>query len=252
LGIVVDRIVDGILTPAELRAAIERLDHDPEGWKRCALAFLEAQCWREAFLARDVPAGDRLEPRVSGLPRPTARTAQTGWRWVRLAMAACLLGVAFSLGWLSRAARPGSESGPSPPSPLSLQPIIAESGDANPPPGTPGADDPSRSTLVDAQQAGDGPLPPYLNPVVVALARLRIGSEGESAEVPVLAGPGITEDWLAEQPPPVSEYGQALWQSRGFQVDQRRQLITATLADGRFVTVPVDQVELRYTGNNPL
>jgi hypothetical protein len=86
----------------------------------------------------------------------------------------------------------------------------------------------------------------------VALARLRIGSEGDTAEVPVLAGPGITEDWLKEQPPPVNEYGQALWQRRGFQVDQRRQLLSTTLADGRQVTVPIDQVEFRYTGNNPL
>jgi hypothetical protein len=86
----------------------------------------------------------------------------------------------------------------------------------------------------------------------VAVARLRIGSEGESAEVPILAGPGIDEAWLRDQPPPVTEYGQALWQRHGYQVDQRRRIITATLADGRRVTVPVDQVQISYTGNDPL
>jgi len=84
------------------------------------------------------------------------------------------------------------------------------------------------------------------------VGRLRIGSEGDSAEVPILAGPGIDEEWLRDQPSPVSEHGQALWQRRGYQVDQRRRIITTTLADGRRVTVPIDQVQIRYTGNDPL
>jgi hypothetical protein len=29
-------------------------------------------------------------------------------------------------------------------------------------------------------------------------------------------------------------------------------LISATLRDGRRVTVPIDQVQIRYTGNDPL
>jgi hypothetical protein len=87
---------------------------------------------------------------------------------------------------------------------------------------------------------------------IVAVARLRIGTDGETAEVPILAGPGIDEEWLKGQPPPLTEYAQALWQGRGYEVDQRRRIITTTLADGRLVTVPIDQVEFHYTGNNPL
>jgi hypothetical protein len=70
--------------------------------------------------------------------------------------------------------------------------------------------------------------------------------------LPILAGPGINTEWLKNQPPPVSEHGQAVLQQHGYQVDQRRRLISATLRDGRRVTVPIDQVQIRYTGNNPL
>ena len=49
----IDRMVDGGMTPDELRKSIERLDATPEGWRRCALAFLEAQSWAEAFRSMD-------------------------------------------------------------------------------------------------------------------------------------------------------------------------------------------------------
>src|SRR5262245_4087716 len=38
-----DRLVDGELSPAEYRDLLAGLDAAPEGWKRLALAFLEAQ-----------------------------------------------------------------------------------------------------------------------------------------------------------------------------------------------------------------
>ena len=44
-----DRLVDGELDEAEQRALIESLDERPDGWRRCALAFLEAQSWRRDF-----------------------------------------------------------------------------------------------------------------------------------------------------------------------------------------------------------
>ena len=49
LAELIDRIVDGGLTPAQLRHAVGELDLAPDGWRRCALAFLEAQYWSEAF-----------------------------------------------------------------------------------------------------------------------------------------------------------------------------------------------------------
>ena len=42
-----DLLVDGELTPGERRELLTRLDEQPEGWRRCALAFLEAQAWQQ-------------------------------------------------------------------------------------------------------------------------------------------------------------------------------------------------------------
>jgi hypothetical protein len=84
------------------------------------------------------------------------------------------------------------------------------------------------------------------------VARLRVGSANANNSLPILAGPGINAEWLKNQPPPVSEHGQVVLQQHGYQVDQRRRLISAILADGRRVTLPIDQVQIRYTGNNPL
>jgi hypothetical protein len=81
---------------------------------------------------------------------------------------------------------------------------------------------------------------------------IRFGPESSPAEVPVLAGPGITEDWLVQQPPPVSEYGEVVLAREGYQVEQQRRFYTTVLADGRRVAIPVDHVQIRYTGNEPL
>ena len=44
-----DRLVDGELEEPRRRELLARLEAIPEGWRRCAMAFLEAQCWRESF-----------------------------------------------------------------------------------------------------------------------------------------------------------------------------------------------------------
>src|ERR1017187_1735563 len=41
-----DLLVDGELSEADRRALLLQLEHEPDGWRRCALAFLEAQCWK--------------------------------------------------------------------------------------------------------------------------------------------------------------------------------------------------------------
>ena len=44
-----DLLVDGELSPERRRQLLAHLDSEPDGWKRCALAFLEAQSFRESF-----------------------------------------------------------------------------------------------------------------------------------------------------------------------------------------------------------
>src|SRR5262249_11942675 len=107
-----DRIVDGGLTPAQLRDALDRLGREPDGWKRCALAFLEAQCWSESFRSM----ADACPVAVTGVapaarPAPSA-SSRSGATWRRIAMAAGIAAISFVLGWEIRPDRvplPGSE-----------------------------------------------------------------------------------------------------------------------------------------------
>ena len=44
-----DRLVDGELSEPERRELLAGLDSEPGGWRRCALAFLESQCWKQSL-----------------------------------------------------------------------------------------------------------------------------------------------------------------------------------------------------------
>jgi hypothetical protein len=95
-----NRLVDGELSDVERRDLLLRFENEPDGWRRCALAFLEDQNWRETFgpLAATAPATARpvIVPdnpgRKLGSWRPAARL--TG-------LAASLV-LAFALGWALR------------------------------------------------------------------------------------------------------------------------------------------------------
>jgi hypothetical protein len=246
----IDRMVDGLLTPAELRTAIDLLDRTPDGWKRCAAAFLEAQCWRDAIRAgdgSDVPAREGPSALALPLARPRRPILASASRWT---IAAAALAAAFAFGWLTRSPEPPRKIDATA---LQARAILAQRDHVESRPGASESVDPFRPTPVSFDgYDDDGRSPQPLPPAVAAVGRVRIDADGASALVPILAGPGITTDWLRDQPPPVSEHGQAYWERHGFQVDQQRHMVTTTLSDGRLVAVPIDQVELRYTGLNSL
>jgi hypothetical protein len=103
----VDRLVDGELADAERRELLLRFEREPDGWRRCALAFLEAQNGRQAFgplMASDVPRPiDVPLGRVAGAESSKPRhrmQSQRPWRAVvRLTGLAAGLAAAFALGW---------------------------------------------------------------------------------------------------------------------------------------------------------
>ncbi len=84
----VDRLVDGPMSPAELRDTVALLDASPDGWRRLAVAFLEAQCLNEALRPMTPPpAIGRWKP------------------WLSRTAAAATVAVSFSLGWAGHGAR---------------------------------------------------------------------------------------------------------------------------------------------------
>ena len=47
----IDRLVDGELTAGEERSLLTALEFQPDAWRRCALAFLEARSWKKELAA---------------------------------------------------------------------------------------------------------------------------------------------------------------------------------------------------------
>jgi hypothetical protein len=216
----IDRLVDGELSASERRELLLRLENDPEGWRRCALAFLEDQAWRQAFGAVASADPKPLPTTGSTTPEP----ARTGKSWLRqVSIAATILASTFASGFASRG-------------------FIRS---------TP------RLDLAKADLPGPTTVPLATRPDEireVGSFDLLDGSAGESApqRYPILAGPGLDDQWLRSQPPSVPDYVRARWERQGYQVAERRKLMSVLLEDGRQVSIPVDEVEVDYVGQQPL
>ena len=213
----IDRIVDGGMTPDELRAAVVRLDRDPGGWKRCAVAFLEAQVLNESFRASDQPEKHEPAGRKHGDCPFAGATSFLGHRWLRTCGGGGRSSAAsFAIGWIAHGTRSSA---------------------------------PARDSLAldDAHSAGIPPMKMAVRecrgqPSRQAIRRIKT-SLSMPAEIEVRScepwrrsasapkarrprcrcwpGPGITEEWLVQQPPPVSEHGQVVLARQGYQVEQR-------------------------------
>jgi ferric-dicitrate binding protein FerR (iron transport regulator) len=93
-----DRLVDGSLPEAERRELLLQLESDPDGWRRCALAFLEAQTWREALMPLAAVASTPRVAATTAMPRP----APSHRRLIQTIAAAACLAIAFGLGWVTK------------------------------------------------------------------------------------------------------------------------------------------------------
>jgi len=250
----IDQMVDGGMLPGELRKCIERLDAAPEGWRRCALAFLEAQSWADAFRSMDatiaedapsIPADAPLTSFTTLNPAPIRRTADRRRYLIATALAAGVALVAFTLGWLGHGVHTRSV--------LERSALIALAGDLKTPEEQSDEAGQLAAPSETVQPDSIASLPTDRLPTVREVARLRIGTgDVTAAEIPIFAGPGVSQRWLLEQPPPVSEHDRVIWQRQGYELEQKRKLLSVPLADGRRATVPVDHVQVRYVGQIPL
>jgi hypothetical protein len=158
-------------------------------------------------------------------------------------MAAGIAVISFVLGWRTHPARtPLLGSAPSHPATSDQGPHTDVAGTGHLP------------HLIDGPSAPlwDDQLSRHTAPPIVTVGRLRVGSSEDAPTVPIIGGTGIDEQWVSNQPPPITEHQEALLEQHGYQVDRRRQLVTVTLRDGRRVAVPVDRFQVRYTGMDPL
>lgn len=223
-----DRLVDDELDDAQRRELLTALEQKPDGWRRCALAFLEAQCWRRELrhLASAKvekaaqAAGDRPSPAPPPAPPPAPQRSH-GWGATVLAMAASFL---LALG-LSYEMRFGGSS---------------DSGSV------PSAGDLTRadsSASAGLHSRGEDPWR------MVTLSGSDLSGNPQSVELPAREKQQLDPSWWQGAPVPMPpEMLQALKNS-GHEVEQSRQLMPVPLRDGRKLVVPVDQVDVHYVGN---
>ena len=221
--LLLDRLVDGELTESERRELLMRLERSPDGWRRCALAFLEAQAWRgeaRALLSERVSAPAPVGAyRVSAAGRTKSNWSGLGI-WLTLATAAGFLLAVGYLKWFDGAGGAmGTAVGPVATTPSQAVPQTTLAGGRN--------DDNLRLVVAP------GP-----------------GGERRVVDVPLVESERMNEalfgPWSQQQLP--QEVLRMLEQN-GNQVVRERRLMPFDLQDGRRVVVPMDQLEIRPVGN---
>jgi hypothetical protein len=234
----IDRLVDGELNRDDERQVLLALEAQPEYWRRCALAFVESQTWRGELrgLASE-PAGEVATNKAASLVRRSSRVVL---QWA--ALAASVL-IAFTLGIAARHIWTGGGE----------QIAAGNAGQTNfvtmtePPTkgGEPKTPDAASGSAPESNNDMD--MIPR-NTVQVSLP-IDDGQEEQSVTVPVVeANEQRLRSLFAGQMPVIPEVALKALQSSGHEVEQRRAFYPVKLQDGRQAVVPMDIVEVRYTG----
>jgi hypothetical protein len=252
----IDRLVTGDLDDADRMVLLRWLDAEPPRWRRCALAFLEAQVIRESLAecsekpapalgahgtidvspATQRRAGDGDSDSKAPSSPPRARTNPPR----RAAVAAAALLLAFTLGWAGGKSWPAAN--------------VAVS------PGPTGGD-----TLAErhSQKQADPTAPPSPSPFTASFApdashrtpvvRIRTGDGPDARQIilPVAEKPAL-QDVAAAARQVIPDYVRAQWERQGYRVVEDRRLMPLKLADGRNVVMPVSRVTLNYVGRPSL
>ncbi len=224
-----DLLADGELPEAERRGLLLALDDVPGGWRRCALAFLEAQSWKQEM--RAVRTEGPSEPRAG---RQVGRGFGRGGTWSTLLVMAASFLIALGLGLGIRGVwQPERQPGPSP-NRIAQQAV-----------------EPMTSP-TDARRPGTAPSPARPSaPWQLVTVPVRSGAGGvDSIRVPAVELDRLDEQWLDDFPPAAlpEDLLQALVDS-GHQVRQHRRLRSVPLEDGRQLVVPVSEFEFQFVGN---
>jgi hypothetical protein len=209
-----DRLVDGELSPDEYRNLLASLDDEPGGWRRCALAFLEAQAMRRELAA--VRSGDPKPPMPARKPRrEQSEVAKFDWR-LPLGMAASFV-AALTLGM--------------------ILPDLWRTVDSSPPP----------STNIAQHEPGGAVASPDL-PRPIGNAQLVVDGPGGTAtsagQVPIYDVPGGMDSYFSAAGSTVPVQWINELKRRGHQVEHGEQYVPVDLEDGRRAVIPVESLKI--------
>lgn len=220
-----DRLVDGEMNEAERRDLLAGLDDTPNGWRRCALAFLESQCWKQTLgpMTQKAAGGE-----IAVKPMQAVRSVWPNRMATLAAMAASFL-LAFWVGSHLREASVGRQAAPAP----SIGEIASTAG--------------SQQTPVRLSPQAR----PKENPWKMVTVAAPTGSHrgGSAMQLPAVERDNLDPQWVRNVPPAMPDDVRRAFSRSGHQVEQHRELVPVPLQDGRQMVVPVDNVDVHYVGN---
>lgn len=222
-----DRLVDGELAVEEYRELLRDLDDEPDGWRRCAMSFLEAQALGQEFRALQ----QELETAPEVVSRGDSHRSTNNSGLLVLAMAASFL-VAFGLGAWWR-----SPSQQKIPNSTSIATEDHESGA-----GTQVARH-STESAAESDASSRGTPHEQLTFVVD-----RGDGETEKFDMPVYAEDDAYARWMMEQPSMPVEVERSLRRA-GYRVETAREWTPVRLRDGRRAIFPVDELRITPVSN---
>lgn len=208
----IDRLVGGDLSRTEMRRFVEQLDATPDAWKHCALAFVEAQLWKQTMRSL-LPA--EAEP----VSEPVAPVRSRGRALLAVA-AVCsfAIGIGVALAWSGhdeRSIATGVVDGPM----TRWRP-----------------DERVIDKSAGKRQSG-----------VVGVVRVSNDGMTETAfNLVRTSGNQFSSVALTSTAP--TAYDAEVLQSRGYHIEKHRKIVSVQLADGKQFQIPVDWVNYRYVG----
>jgi hypothetical protein len=219
---VLDRLVDGELSQDQRRELLAALDDEPGAWRRCALAFLEAQSWRWQLSRLAV---EPLVAQTSARPAPLKSRNDRRSLWgLGLAIAASVV-AAFGLGVKYQSA--GQQLQASNPAP--------QSGEAESVPL-------AQSDWADAQSNDFLDRDP-LDEETIALT-LADDDDGErEIQLPVTQATEEDQAWAESESALPAGLLRSLQQA-GLEVNRQQRYLPIDLSDGRRLIVPIEEIEI--------
>lgn len=229
----IDRLVDGELSPSEYTQLLADLEQTPGGWRRCALAFLEAQAWQVELGSRNVePASPCI---ISSPPMVANRYHLSRFStWHTLAASLTLgLVLGLSLPVISRSVSTRFGTHPSPSVVSRDQHRQASAHEALKP-----TAEEHNSATTDTESDSE------IGPDRMALVVNHDDGEKEVVELPLVTLNNTNVSRLLQPAEPLPPGVQRMIRRAGYQVQQQRQFTPVDLNDGRQAILPVDQFDI--------
>jgi hypothetical protein len=271
-----DLLVDGELTDAARGELLLWCEQDPQGWRRCALAFLEGQSWSEGAKglaalptqpgagAKSVESRTDFQVRLAALPAQpgpgasASLAAETSRRDEDVAGEASLIPASKLTPTIEVQTRTSGGGGRwrAALGPLAMAAsfllafglgLWTRGGWLAGDPTQPDRDRALGNRIATQEPAN---VPASRGPL--GQVRLVVGGPNGSAdeiELPVVEGEAFDPAYLRSRPAAVPLDVEQALERMGHRVQQRRELVPLRLEDGRRLIVPVDRVEVHPVGN---